>query len=532
MTTNPPPEGRKASPQFVDFLNRWRQQEADLVAGKVLPTYRDRRAGHSPFQGSALIDFRQLVDIELERDQLPDDLVEAMTHARAVPSATAIWEAAKLADADLREALVYHAALRAHRPAVVELVAAALRENPRYNPVGWYQALALAVGLLHSGTNESDSEELEVTDCEEARETGFERLGRLVAIESDYMRALAHIDAPPEESAMAGALSAMKAAQEQKTEADPGGHVVAEIGDIVQAMLEDRAEIRRDPTLKVIDADPNAKQPQSRADVWKAYKPVIGTPLRLVSTSAVPAARTDLHARYPHMHAEIDAILSTQAALQSVRLMVLLVGKPGTGKTTFARELTDRLGVPAMTYSCAGASDGAFGGTSAQWNSARPATPLQLVGRSKTANPLVVLDEVDKIGTSKHNGSLSDTLLTFLEPASSRVFFDLALEVPADLSAVSYIATANSLEDVPTPLRDRFKVVRIPEPGFEHIGVLTGRILDDLARERGLDRRWMEPLAQDEEDLVHKAWDGGSLRKLTRIITMIVDGREKLMARA
>lgn len=80
--------------------------------------------------------------------------------------------------------------------------------------------------------------------------------------------------------------------------------------------------------------------------------------------------------------------------------------------------------------------------------------------------------------------------------------------------------------------RDRFKVVRIPSPGFEHIGVLSERIIEDLAKSRGLDRRWIEPLAQDEQDLVRKAWTGGSLRKLSRIVTMIVDGRESQMGRA
>lgn len=531
MTTPAP----RADSRFVDMLRVWREREAELVAGKAIPSRRDREAGHSPFQASALLDFRQLVDIELDRDQLPDDLRAALVRCHAVPSASAIWAARALVPDDerwpglgyLREDLLWHAALRVHRPAVAELLASTLQTHSRYNPVAWTQAVSLALGLVHAGTNESSDDELEAVDVEESRDSGLERLDRLASVLADVNAAMNALDREGDEEAvqsgMVGALAAMKATQENDLNS---------VEDMLLDIEEDRAEIVRETTLVVVDADTEQKQPGSRADVWKAYKPVIGKSLPLVSTAKVPAARTALHARYPHMHAEIDAILSTQAALQSVRLAVLLVSGPGMGKTTFAREMAELLGVPSMTYSCAGASDGAFGGTSAQWNSARPATPLQLVGRSRTANPLVVLDEVDKIGTSKHNGSLADTLLTFLEPASSKVFFDLALEQPADLSAVSYIATANSLDDVPAALRDRFRIVRIPEPGWQHLGVLTERIIDDLAKDRGLDRRWIEPLAQDEIEIVRKCWPGGSLRQLTTVVTRLVDGRDQLMGRA
>ena len=71
----------------------------------------------------------------------------------------------------------------------------------------------------------------------------------------------------------------------------------------------------------------------------------------------------------------------------------------------------------------------------------------------------------------------------------------------------------------------------MPEPTWEHLGVLSRQIVDRIAKERGVDSRWFAPLAEDELDLVRQAWPGGSLRQLTRIITTIVDGRDRLIGR-
>ena len=171
-------------------------------------------------------------------------------------------------------------------------------------------------------------------------------------------------------------------------------------------------------------------------------------------------------------------------------------------------------------------------GTSAQWNSARPSVPLDLIRSSGKANPLIVLDEVDKTDTDRRNGALVDALLGFLERGTASRYRDLALEVEVDLSHVSWIATANDLKSVPAPLRDRLRVVTVPDPTWSHVGDLSRRILDDIAAERGLDERWIEDLVPDEMEIVKAAWPGGSLRKLRRALEVLVDGRDQLMGRA
>jgi AhpD family alkylhydroperoxidase len=201
-------------------------------------------------------------------------------------------------------------------------------------------------------------------------------------------------------------------------------------------------------------------------------------------------------------------------------LRMQVVGNPGVDKVDF--EL----------YSLAAVHDASLMGTSAQWSSARESTPLQLIKRAGKASVGIIWDEIEKVGTRTENGNALEALLPLLEIDQAKRFRDLALEVECDLSAVSHFATANSLEGVPSPLRDRMRVLTMPTPTWEHISVLSRQIIDRVAKERGIDPRFFEPLAQDEIDLIKAAWPGGSLRQLTRIVTTILDGREQIMGRA
>ena len=101
------------------------------------------------------------------------------------------------------------------------------------------------------------------------------------------------------------------------------------------------------------------------------------------------------------------------------------------------------------------------------------------------------------------------------------------MQVPLDLSHVSYIATANSLDPLPSPLRDRFRVVTFPKPGVAHLDALLPPVIADLAAERGLDGRWVEPLTGQERDLVAAHWRGGSVRQLRRVVEIVLRMREK-----
>ena len=105
------------------------------------------------------------------------------------------------------------------------------------------------------------------------------------------------------------------------------------------------------------------------------------------------------------------------------------------------------------------------------------------------------------------------------------------MQVTLDLTNVSYIATANSLDPLPSPLRDRFRIVTFPKPGVAHLDALLPPVIADLAAERGLDGRWIEPLSGQEGDIVAAHWRGGSVRQLRRVVEVVLRTREKAAVR-
>ena len=114
---------------------------------------------------------------------------------------------------------------------------------------------------------------------------------------------------------------------------------------------------------------------------------------------------------------------------------------------------------------------------------------------------------------------------------NASVVRDSALEMTLDLSHVNWILTDNSLSEIPQPLQDRCRIVTVPNAEWRHVGDLSRSIISDLARERDLHEDWIAPLDGDELQIVRKAWNGGSIRKLRRVIEVMVDGREAIMAR-
>lgn len=267
-------------------------------------------------------------------------------------------------------------------------------------------------------------------------------------------------------------------------------------------------------------------------EVRKSWKALAGAVLPVVRRGGVAAHKQALVGQYPHAADIIDIMLRDLAHREGTWFRpTLVVGAPGSGKSSLLRAIADQVGLPCELNSLAGSTDSSAMGTSAQWSTVRESVPLQLIKRSKHASVAVIWDEVDKVGTGRHNGSSIDALLPMLEPDQARRFRDLALEVEVDLSAVSHFATANDLESVPQPLRDRFRILTMPEPGWQHLGTLTRQIVDRIARERGIDPRFFGVLAEDELDLIRQAWPGGSIRQLTRIVATIIDGRDQILAR-
>ena len=257
-------------------------------------------------------------------------------------------------------------------------------------------------------------------------------------------------------------------------------------------------------------------------------KPAINVALPLAPVPALHEIRSRLLFEFPYAEHVIDFALADLVGRSTILLRpLLLVGGAGAGKSRFVRRIAEILNVGCWRTD-ASRSDGAvFAGTDKRWYSAEACHPFLAIARAKHANPIVLIDELEKAGTRNDYGRFWDCLLGFLEPETAVRYPDPALQVPLDLSHVSYIATANSLDPVPSPLHDRFRIVTFPKPGPEHLDALLAPVIADLAAERGLDSRWIEPLGGDERDAIAAHWRGGSVRQLRRIVEIVLRTREK-----
>jgi len=251
-------------------------------------------------------------------------------------------------------------------------------------------------------------------------------------------------------------------------------------------------------------------------------------PLPLSTMPELTGVRSRLVAEFPHAVAVVDDVLEGLGGRPTVRMRpTILLGSPGGGKTRFARRLSEELGTPYELISCGGFSDSAIGGTARRWSSGEPSLPVMAVRRHECAGPVVILDEIEKIGTSRHNGSLHDVLIGLFEPETSRRWHDPYLEAHCDLSHVSWLMTANSMEPIPAALRDRCRILRFPDPGTDQLPFFATRILEQLYIDAGHDPRWATPLEGFELDALASVWTGGSLRRLERLVEGLREARER-----
>ncbi len=281
----------------------------------------------------------------------------------------------------------------------------------------------------------------------------------------------------------------------QKELGETGDHDdIAELRDAIEASgMPEEAATQARKELRRLEQMPEASAEHSMVRSYLSW--LVHLPWAVLDTESIDITRA--RNILDEDHFGLDKVKQRLLEYLAVRKLnpegrspiLCFVGPPGVGKTSLGRSIARALGLKFCRVALGGVHDEAeIRGHRRTYVGALPGNIIQKLSKTGARNPVFMLDEMDKLGTSGFHGDPSSALLEVLDPEQNATFQDNYLGVPFDLSKVLFVGTANVLDTIPGPLRDRMEVIELPGYTQEEKLEIGRRYLIDRQRKaNGLD---------------------------------------------
>ncbi len=226
---------------------------------------------------------------------------------------------------------------------------------------------------------------------------------------------------------------------------------------------------------------------------------------------------------------EYLAVLKLKGNMKSP--ILCFYGPPGVGKTSLGKSIAEALGRKYVRMSLGGLHDESeIRGHRKTYIGAMPGRVIQNIKKAEISNPVFVLDEIDKLGSSNH-GDPSSALLEVLDPEQNKEFYDNYIETEYDLSRVMFIATANNLGSIQGPLRDRMEIIEVNGYTIEEkIEIAKRHLLPKQIKEHGITSKQISIDKRTLEKLVEEYTNESGVRGLDKMVAKLVRNRARQIA--